>query len=77
MQPNDTIIPMYCIHTHNNAAMIIIHVGTNNLCDNKSARKCANEVIDLASTISRQSACTVAISRIVYRSGSLKLADKI
>ena len=31
-----------------NPAEVIIHVGTNNLCENKSTRKCADEVIDLA-----------------------------
>ena len=45
---------------------IIIHVGTNDLALNTAAKKVAESIIDLASTLKSDS-CSIAISSITVR----------
>ena len=56
---------------------IIIHVGTNSLRSCASVRGCADEIIDLASMIVKESSAEVAISGLVARSDDESLAVKV
>ena len=56
---------------------IILHVGTNNLRSCDTPRACADEIIDLATMVSRESPAKIALSSIVCRSDEEALACKI
>ena len=56
---------------------IILHVGTNSLRSCKSARACAEEIVDLASMVGTESTAKITISSLVGRSDDETLASKI
>ena len=56
---------------------IIIHVGTNSLISSNSARKCANELVDLAKSITSESPAMITISSLISRSDDEALASKV
>ena len=56
---------------------IILHVGTNSLRSCDTPRACADEIIDLATMVSRESPAKIALSSIVCRSDEEASACKI
>ena len=60
-----------------NPDKIILHVGTNSLRSCKSARACAEEMVDLASMVGTESTAKITISSLVGRSDDETLASKI
>ena len=56
---------------------IIIHVGTNNLRSTNSPRECAEELIDLAESVSSESSAMITISSLISRSDDESLAGKV
>ena len=56
---------------------IVLHVGTNNRRSCDTPRACADEIIDLATMVSRESPAKVALSSLVCRSDDEALAYKI
>lgn len=56
---------------------IILHVGTNSLRSCDTPRACADEIIDLATMVSRESPAKIALSSLVCRSDDEALAYKI
>ena len=56
---------------------IILHVGTNSLRSCDTPRACADEIIDLATIVSRESPAKIALSSLVCRSDDEDLAYKI
>ena len=60
-----------------NPDKIILHVRTNSLRSCKSARACAEEMVDLASMVGTESTAKITISSLVGRSDDETLASKI
>lgn len=60
-----------------NPEEIIIHVGTNNLRSSNPPCECAEELIDLAESVSSESPAMVTISSLISRSDDESLASKV
>ena len=56
---------------------IILHVGTNSLRSCDFPRACAEEIIDLATTVSCESPANIALSNLVCRSDDEALGCKV
>ena len=59
-----------------NPDKIILHVGTNSLSSSNSPRECAEEVVDLAKSVSSESPVMITISSLIGRSDDETLASK-
>ena len=70
---NDHIKPLL----RRNQDEIIIHVGTNSLSSSNSPRECAEEVVDLAKSVSSESPDMITIYSVISRSDDEALASKV
>lgn len=70
---NDHIKPLL----HRAPNEIIIHVGTNSLSSSNSPRECAEEVVDLAKSVSSESPAIITISSLICRSDDDAVASKV
>ena len=61
---NDRIKPLL----RRNPDQIIIHVGTNSLSSSNSPREHAEEVVDLAKSVTSESSAKTTISSLICRS---------